>query len=130
VTLLKVNENKKKISTTTPTCFFDKFVIAYACFMMFFLETPLGHHKKRGLGFTYYICSSNLYFFPLHQHFRKENSTEMECLLLWGVDVVIILSPLAILLTISATNDIGLINMDVILSPFQNYFKLFPSKNK
>jgi lipopolysaccharide export system permease protein len=38
----KVNENKKKISTTTPTCFFDKFVIAYACFMMFFIETPLG----------------------------------------------------------------------------------------
>jgi lipopolysaccharide export system permease protein len=35
-----------------------------------------------------------------------------------------ILSPLAILLTYRATNDIGLINMDVILSPFQNYFKI------
>jgi lipopolysaccharide export system permease protein len=40
-----------------------------------------------------------------------------------------ILSPLAILLTYRATNDIGLINMDVILSPFQKLFqKLFPSK--
>jgi lipopolysaccharide export system permease protein len=40
-----------------------------------------------------------------------------------------ILSPLAILLTYRATNDIGLINMDVILSPFKKLFqKLFPSK--
>jgi lipopolysaccharide export system permease protein len=38
-----------------------------------------------------------------------------------------VLSPLAILLTYRATNDIGLINMDVILSSFQNYFHL---KNK
>jgi hypothetical protein len=53
----------------------------------------------------------------------------MECLLLWGVDVVIYPVTIAILLTYRATNDIGLINMDVILSPFQKLFqKLFPSK--
>jgi lipopolysaccharide export system permease protein len=40
-----------------------------------------------------------------------------------------ILSPLAILLTYRATNDIGLINMDVILSPFQKNF-YFHLKNK
>jgi lipopolysaccharide export system permease protein len=49
---------------------------------------------------------------------------------LWEPDVILILTPLAILLlTYRATNDIGLINMDVILSPFQKLFqKLFPSK--
>jgi hypothetical protein len=51
---------------------------------------------------------------------------------LWEPDVILILTPLAILLlTYRATNDIGLINMDVILSPFQNYFKnYFHLKNK
>jgi lipopolysaccharide export system permease protein len=40
-----------------------------------------------------------------------------------------ILSPLAILLTYRATNDIGLINMDDFKSVPKNYFsKLFPSK--
>jgi hypothetical protein len=41
----------------------------------------------------------------------------------------IILTPLALLLTYRATNDIGLINMDVILTPIQKLFKkIFPSK--
>jgi lipopolysaccharide export system permease protein len=39
----------------------------------------------------------------------------------------LILSPLAILLTYRATNDIGLINMDIIMAPFQKIFqKIFP----
>jgi lipopolysaccharide export system permease protein len=52
----------------------------------------------------------------------------MAYLLYGSLDVILILTPLAILLTYRA-NDIGLINMDVILSPFQKLFqKLFPSK--
>ncbi|MNR65879.1 hypothetical protein D3C85_1891160 [compost metagenome] len=46
-----------------------------------------------------------------------------------------ILTPLAVLLTYRATNDIGLINMDVILAPVQKVFqkliqKIIPSQNK
>jgi lipopolysaccharide export system permease protein len=41
-----------------------------------------------------------------------------------------ILTPLALLLTYRATNDIGLINMDVILAPIQKIVKkIFPSQN-
>jgi lipopolysaccharide export system permease protein len=40
-----------------------------------------------------------------------------------------ILTPLAILLSYRATNDIGLINMDVVLAPFQKLIKkIFPSQ--
>jgi lipopolysaccharide export system permease protein len=80
--------------------------------------------RKGGLGLLY-ICSSNLYFFPLHQHFRKKIAQENGMSPFMGAWMSsFILSPLAILLTYRATNDIGLINMDVILSPFQNYFKI------
>jgi lipopolysaccharide export system permease protein len=41
-----------------------------------------------------------------------------------------ILTPLAVLLTYRAINDIGIINMDRITEPFQKLVKkLFPSKN-
>jgi lipopolysaccharide export system permease protein len=53
----------------------------------------------------------------------EENSTGKWNVSFYGLDVVIYPVPLAILLTYRATNDIGLINMDVILSPFKNYFK-------
>jgi lipopolysaccharide export system permease protein len=52
----------------------------------------------------------------------------MECLLYGAWMSSFILSPLAILLTYRATNDIGLINMDVILSPSKNYFKIISIK--
>jgi lipopolysaccharide export system permease protein len=42
-----------------------------------------------------------------------------------------ILTPFACLLTYRATNDIGFINMDVLLLPFQKLFKkIFPSQNQ
>ena len=42
----------------------------------------------------------------------------------------IILTPLAVLLTYRATNDIGLINMDVILDPLYKVVKkIFPPQN-
>jgi lipopolysaccharide export system permease protein len=41
----------------------------------------------------------------------------------------LVLTPLAILLTYRATNDIGLINMDVILAPIQQFIKkIVPQK--
>jgi lipopolysaccharide export system permease protein len=44
--------------------------------MMFFIGAPLGAIIRKGGLFAYYICSSNLYFFSLHQHFRKEIAQE------------------------------------------------------
>ncbi|MEN9980738.1 MAG: hypothetical protein RL542_525, partial [Bacteroidota bacterium] len=39
-------------------------------------------------------------------------------------------TPLAVLLTYRATNDIGLINMDVVLAPIQKLIKkIFPPQN-
>jgi lipopolysaccharide export system permease protein len=43
----------------------------------------------------------------------------------------IVLTPLALLLTYRATNDIGLINMDGIIVPVQKFFtKLFSRKKQ
>ncbi|WP_413997931.1 LptF/LptG family permease [Flavobacterium sp. W1B] len=128
----KVNlETKQKNINNHILAFYDKFVIAFACFLMFFIGAPLGAIiRKGGLGLP--IVFAVLIFIAFHfiNTFGKRIAQENGLSPFMGAWMSsIILSPLAILLTYRATNDIGLINMDVILAPFQRLFqKLFPSQ--
>ncbi|NGY37214.1 YjgP/YjgQ family permease [Flavobacterium sp. XN-5] len=128
----KVNfESKQKNINNHQLAFYDKFVIAYACFMMFFIGAPLGAIiRKGGLGLP--IIFAVLIFISYHfiNTFGKKIAQENGLSPFMGAWMSsFILTPLAILLTYRATNDIGLINMDIILSPFQKLFqKIFPSK--
>ncbi len=105
--------------------FYDKFVIAYACFLMFFIGAPLGAIiRKGGLGLP--IVFAVLIFITFHfiNTFGKRISQENGLSPILGAWMSsIILTPLAVLLTYRATNDIGLINMDVILEPFRKVFQ-------
>ena len=122
----KVNlENKQKNINNHILAFYDKFVIAYACIMMFFIGAPLGAIiKKGGLGLP--IIFAVLIFISFHfiNTFGKRISQENGLSPFLGSWLSsIVLTPLALLLTYRATNDIGLINMDVILTPIQKIFK-------
>jgi lipopolysaccharide export system permease protein len=125
-------ENKQKNINSHMLAFYDKFVIAFACFLMFFIGAPLGAIiRKGGLGLP--IVFAVLIFITFHfmntfgRRISQENGLS-PFIGSWMSSFV--LSPLAILLTYRATNDIGLINMDLILAPFQKIFqKIFPSKN-
>jgi lipopolysaccharide export system permease protein len=130
-------EIKQKIINNHILSFYDKFVIAYACFLMFFIGAPLGAIiRKGGLGLP--IVFAILIFISFHfiNTFGKRISQEdgmSPVLGSWMSSIV--LTPLAILLTYRATNDIGLINLDIILTPIQKGFqkvfqKIFPSSNK
>ena len=125
-------ENNQKNINSHWLALFDKFVIAYACLMMFFIGAPLGAIiRKGGLGLP--IVFAVLVFITFHfiNTFGKRISQENGLSPFMGAWMSsFILSPLAILLTYRATNDIGLINMDVILAPFQKIIqKIFPSQN-
>jgi lipopolysaccharide export system permease protein len=128
----KVNlDNKQKNINNHLLAFYDKFVIAFACFMMFFIGAPLGAIiRKGGLGLP--IIFAVLIFITFHfiNTFGKRIAQENGMSPFMGAWMSsFILSPLAILLTYRATNDIGLINMDVILTPIQKILKkLFPPK--
>lgn len=122
----KVNlENKQKNINNHILAFYDKFVIAYACIMMFFIGAPLGAIiRKGGLGLP--IIFAVLIFISFHfiNTFGKRISQENGLSPFLGSWLSsIVLTPLALLLTYRATNDIGLINMDVILTPIQKIFK-------
>ncbi len=126
-------EFKQKNINSHWIAFWDKFVIAYACLLMFFIGAPLGAIiRKGGLGLP--IVFAILIFIVFHfiNTFGKKVAQEngippfLGC---WMSSIV--LTPLAVLLTYRATNDIGLINFDNIIAPFQKFFqKVFNSKKE
>jgi lipopolysaccharide export system permease protein len=125
-------ENKQKNINDHLLAFYDKFVIAFACILMFFIGAPLGAIiRKGGIGLP--IVFAILIFISFHfiNTFGKRISQANGLSPFLGAWMsCIILSPLPILLTYRATNDIGLINLDAILVPFQKLIKkIFPSQN-
>lgn len=125
-------ENKQKLINSHWIAFYDKFVIAYACLLMFFIGAPLGAIiRKGGLGLP--IVFAVLIFIIYHfiNTFGKKVASENGLTPFLGCWMSsLILTPFAILLTYRATNDIGgMINMDAILAPFQKLFqKIIPQK--
>lgn len=124
--------NKHKNINNHLLALYDKFVIVFACFLMFFIGAPLGAIiRKGGLGLP--IVFAILIFITFHfiNTFGKRLAQENGMTPFMGAWLSsLILTPLAILLTYRATNDIGLINMDVILAPFQKLLKkLFSTQN-
>jgi lipopolysaccharide export system permease protein len=122
--------NKQKNINKHLIAFYDKFVIVFACFLMFFIGAPLGAIiRKGGLGLP--IVFAVLIFITYHfiNTFGKRLAQEDGMTPFLGAWLSsIILTPFAILLTYRATNDIGLINMDAILLPIQKLLKkLFPT---
>lgn len=107
------------------TALYEKFVIAFACFLMFFIGAPLGAIiRKGGLGLP--IVFAVLIFITFHfiNTFGKRLSQEGGMTPFLGSWMSsFILSPLAILLTYRATNDNGLINFDVITTPISQLFQ-------
>lgn len=116
---------------------YEKFVIAFACFLMFFIGAPLGAIiRKGGLGLP--IVFAVLIFITFHfiNTFGKRLSQEGGMSPFMGSWMSsFILLPLAILLTYRATNDNGLINFDAITTPISQLFqkiseRFFPAQNK
>ena len=112
---------------------YEKFVFAFACILMFFIGAPLGAIiRKGGLGLPIVFAVLIFIIFHFINTFGRKLAQENGIPPFLGSWMsTFVLSPLAVLLTYRATNDIGLINMDNILMPFQKAFnKLFKSKTK
>lgn len=125
-------ESKQKVLNSHWIALYDKFVISFACILMFFIGAPLGAIiRKGGLGLP--IVFAVLIFIIYHfiNTFGKKVAQENGISPFLGCWMAsLILTPFAVLLTYRATNDIGLINMDVILLPIQKIFKkIVPSQN-
>ncbi len=129
------NEVREKIKNINGHwhALYEKFVIAFACILMFFIGAPLGAIiRKGGLGLPIVFAVLIFIIFHFINTFGKKLAQENGIPPFLGAWMSsFVLSPLAVLLTYRATNDIGLINMDNILLPLQKLVqKLFKLKPK
>lgn len=117
--------NKIKNINSHWLALYDKFVIAYACMLMFFIGAPLGAIiRKGGLGLPIVFAVLIFIIFHFINTFGRKLAQEN------GIPPFVgswmssfVLSPLAVLLTYRATNDMGVsINFDWIVTPFEKLF--------
>ena len=116
-------EGKSKNINNHWLALYEKFVIAYGCLLMFFIGAPLGAIiRKGGLGLPIVFAMLIFIIFHFINVFGKKIAQEDGLPPFMGAWMSsFVLTPLAILLTYRATNDIGLINMDAILQPIYKF---------
>ena len=117
-------ENKQKNINNHILAFYDKFVIAFACILMFFIGAPLGSIiRKGGLGLP--IVFAMLIFISFHflNTFGKKVAQESGMTPFFGAWIsFFLLVPLALFLTRKAINDNGGISFDGITEPIKKIY--------
>lgn len=102
----------------------EKFVVAFACILMFFIGAPLGAIiRKGGLGLP--IVFAMLIFITFHflNTFGKKVAQESEISTLFGSWIsFFLLVPLAIFLTRKALNDSGNISFDIVGTRLHKFY--------
>ena len=115
---------KKKNINLHWTAFFEKFMLAFSCLLMFFIGAPLGAIiRKGGLGLPMVFAVLIFILFHFINTFGRKLAQEDTITPFLGTWMSsIILTPFAILLTYRATNDIGIMfNFDWITDPIKKY---------
>jgi lipopolysaccharide export system permease protein len=99
---------------------FDKFMIAFSCILMFFIGAPLGSIIRKGvLGLPIVFAVAIFIIFHFINTFGKRVAQENGMSPFMGVWMSsLVLTPLAVLLTYRAVNDIGgMISFDGVFDP-------------
>ncbi len=126
-------EGKSKNINSHWIALYDKFMIAFSCLLMFFIGAPLGSIiRKGGLGLPIVFAVAIFIIFHFINTFGKRVAQENQMPAFMGVWMSsMILTPLAILLTYRAINDIGgMVSFDGFLAPIQKLFKIKKRKIK
>lgn len=124
-------ESKSKNINSHWIALFDKFMIAFSCLLMFFIGAPLGSIiRKGGLGLPIVFAVAIFIVFHFINTFGKRVAQENQMSAFMGVWMSsMILTPLAILLTYRAINDIGgMVSFDVITEPIKKLFNFSKSE--
>lgn len=112
---------------------YEKFVIAYSCFLMYFIGAPLGAIiRKGGLGLPIVFAVIIFILYHFVNTFGKKLAQEDGIQPILGAWAgALILTPLAIFLTLKATRDNGEVNFLGFFSTIGDFLKgLFSKKTQ
>ena len=128
-TTLKWN---RKILNLFDTEYYNRVAFSFSCLLLFFIGAPLGSIIRKGgfgLPMVLAIAIYVTYFFgnTFGRNLAEESSISA---FLGSWLAVIIMVPIAILLTRRATKDKGIFNIDTLIKPITNIFlKIFSKRN-
>ena len=111
---------------------YEKFVIAYSCFLMYFIGAPLGAIiRKGGLGLPIVFAVIIFILYHFVNTFGKKLAQEDGIQPILGAWAgALILTPLAIFLTLKATRDNGEVNFLGFFYTLGDFFKRLFSKKE
>jgi len=127
-----LSEKAKNINRHT-VAFYEKFVVAFSCLLMFFVGAPLGAIiRKGGLGLPMVLAVLIFISYHFINTFGRKLAQENGTTAFMGAWLsTLILLPLAIIFTYKATRDRGINSLDNTFYPITNYIKkIFKKKQK
>ncbi|AZJ31182.1 MULTISPECIES: LptF/LptG family permease [Tenacibaculum] len=126
-------KNKRKYLNLYDIEFFNRMAFSLSCLLLFFIGAPLGSIiRKGGMGLPMILAIAIyvLYFFS--NTFGRNLAEESSLTAITGSWLsVFLMLPLAIILTVRATKDKGLFDINSFFAPIRNFVKnLFSKKRK
>ncbi len=121
---------KRKKLNIHETEFYNRVAFSLSCLILFFIGAPLGSIIRKGgfgLPMILAICIYVLYFFT--NTFGRNLAEDSSISALFGSWIsAILMIPFGIFLTVRATKDKGIFNIDVFLQPITQLIKKISSK--
>lgn len=109
----------------------EKYVLGFACFILFFVGAPLGALiRKGGIGLPLVVAILlflTYHFIGIFAKNSSEDGTFNPILATWLSTLIML--PLGIYLTTRATNDKGLFDFDSYLNPIKKFLNLRPKNS-
>jgi len=123
-------KRKRKILNFFDSEYYGRIALSFSCLILFFIGAPLGSIIRKGgfgLPMILAIAIYVIYFFgnTMGKNLAEESSISS---LLGSWISAMVMIPFGIFLTIRATKDKGLFNIDAVLLPIKNVVLKFKSK--
>ena len=123
-------KSTRKALNLYETEFYNRVAFSFSCLILFFIGAPLGSIIRKGgfgLPMIIAICVYVVYFFS--NTFGRNLAEESTITAFLGSWIsVLIMAPIAFLLTRRATQDKGIFNTDAFTQPIIKFFKRFTIK--
>lgn len=113
------------------TEYYNRIAFSLSCIILFFIGAPLGSIiRKGGFGMPMILAIAIYVTYFFANTFGRNLAEESSVTAFLGAWVsAIIMTPIAVLLTIRATKDKGIFNIDSFLQPITKFFKkILPKK--
>lgn len=123
---------RRKVLNHYDNEYYNRIALSLSCLLLFFIGAPLGSIiRKGGMGLPMVLAIAIYVIFHFSNTFGKNLAEESSVTSFFGSWLAVgLMLPLAIILTVRATNDKGLFDVNSFTAKISNFFKNIFSKRE